>query len=150
MAFAGKSGAVASVEVVVAPNGSTRLRSVVLDCPDANALAAFYKELLDGTTGTEWVFSSPSWAQVRLPGTSVMLAFQTVTDYVAPQWPDGQPQQVHLDLDVDDLRAASARAVSLGAKVLSEPVEEDNCTFIVHQDPVGHTFCLCQLKTGAC
>lgn len=136
---------------MVANNASVRLRSVVLDCADAQSSATFYKELFSGTTvgEEEGFFSSPAWAQVCLPGSEVMLAFQRVANYVPPQWPDEQPQQVHLDLQVDDIMAASARAVSLGAKVLSELVEEDNCVFLVHQDPAGHPFCLCQLKGRA-
>jgi predicted enzyme related to lactoylglutathione lyase len=54
------------------------------------------------------------------------------------------PEQIHLDLDVTDLDAASARAVALGARVLTSPVPDDNCTFVVHADPAGHPFCLCR------
>jgi predicted enzyme related to lactoylglutathione lyase len=60
---------------------------------------------------------------------------------VAPDWPRGQ-QQLHLDLTVADLDAASLRALSLGAAVLAGPVPEDGGAFIVHADPAGHPFCL--------
>ena len=43
------------------------------------------------------------------------LAFQRAARYVAPSWPDGVPQQLHLDLTVTDMAAAHARAVELGA-----------------------------------
>ena len=36
----------------------------------------------------------------------------------APDWPDGAPQQVHLDLHVEDPRAAHEEAISLGARLL--------------------------------
>jgi predicted enzyme related to lactoylglutathione lyase len=72
------------------------------------------------------------------------LAFQRAEPYVAPQWPQGTPQQLHLDLTVSDLDAACIRAASLGAVALGDPVEEPDSVFVVHADPAGHPFCLCQ------
>lgn len=66
------------------------------------------------------------------------------TPYSPPEWPDGTPQQLHLDLTVADLRAAGLRAVELGAVVLTDPVEEPGSTFVVYADPAGHPFCLCE------
>jgi predicted enzyme related to lactoylglutathione lyase len=51
---------------------------------------------------------------------------------------------MHLDLTVSDLEAACRRAASLGATVLSDLVEEPGCVYVVHADPAGHPFCLCQ------
>jgi predicted enzyme related to lactoylglutathione lyase len=114
-----------------------RMRSVVLDCPDPPALAAFYARLLDGRADT----GNPHWCVVYLAEPALKLAFQRADPYVAPDWPHGQ-QQLHLDLTVTDLDAASRRAVSLGATVLAGPVQEDGGAFIVHADPAGHPFCL--------
>jgi predicted enzyme related to lactoylglutathione lyase len=119
-------------------NPSVRLRSVVLDCPYARALAVFYASLLGGRAQT----SDPNWCEVFLEEPPLKLAFQRVDGYRAPEWPAGLPQQLHLDLTVSDLAAASRRAVSLGATVLSGPVQEDGGAFIVHADPAGHPFCL--------
>jgi len=118
---------------------TVRLRSVVLDCPDPVGLASFYADLLAGRAEV----ADPSWCEVHVDGLPVKLAFQRVTDYQRPEWPDDIPQQLHLDLTVSDLAAASRRAVSLGARVLSGPVEEPGDAFIVHVDPAGHPFCLC-------
>jgi predicted enzyme related to lactoylglutathione lyase len=115
-----------------------RLRSVVLDCPDPRALAAFYAGLLGARADT----SDREWCEVHLEEPPVKLAFQRADPYQAPQWPDGVPQQLHLDLTVADLEAASAQAVSLGATVLTGPVEEHDGVFIVHADPACHPFCL--------
>jgi predicted enzyme related to lactoylglutathione lyase len=115
-----------------------RLRSVVLDCPNPPDLAAFYAGLLGGRADTR----DPQWCEVYLDEPSVKLAFQHVDPYQAPRWPDGVPQQLHLDLTVSDLETASARAVSLGAAVLTGPVEERGGVFIVHADPARHPFCL--------
>lgn len=115
-----------------------RLRSVVLDCPDPQALAAFYARLLGGHADT----SDPDWCEVHVEEPLLKLAFQRADPYQAPQWPDGVPQQLHLDLTVSDLEQASRQAVSLGAAVLTGPVEERGGVFIVHADPAQHPFCL--------
>lgn len=118
---------------------SARLRSVVLDCPDPVALASFYAALLSGRPD----LGDPDWCEVRVDGMDVKIAFQRVPAYRRPEWPEGLPQQAHLDLTVVDLDSASRHAVSLGAQVLKGPVEEPGCVFIVHADPAGHPFCLC-------
>jgi predicted enzyme related to lactoylglutathione lyase len=114
-----------------------RVRSVVFDCPDPAALASFYATLLGGRLQA----ADPEWCVVYLDEPAFKLAFQYAAPYVPPDWPNG-PQQLHLDLTVPDLDATSLRAVSLGATVLSGPVEEPGGVFIVHADPAGHPFCL--------
>jgi hypothetical protein len=120
------------------PSKVMRLRSVVLDCADPDVLSSFYAVLLGGRKKT----GDADWDEVILDDPSMKLAFQRVDHYRAPEWPDGIPQQLHLDITVTDLVATSARAVSLGARVLGDPVEEEGGTFIVHADPAGHPFCL--------
>jgi catechol 2,3-dioxygenase-like lactoylglutathione lyase family enzyme len=124
---------------------AVRLRSVVLDCPDPSALASFYADLLGARANT----GDGDWCEVFPDKPSLKLAFQRVDPYQAPQWPDGVPQQSHLDLIVSDLAAASAWAVSLGATVLSGPVQEPGGVFIVHADPAGHPFCLFEKRSGS-
>lgn len=116
------------------------LRSVVFDCPDPAALASFYADLLHGQVD----LSDPEWCEVHVADLACKLAFQRATAYSAPDWPDGAPQQLHLDLTVADLAAAGLRATELGAVVLNGPVEEPDSTFVVYADPAGHPFCLCQ------
>lgn len=116
------------------------LGNIVFDCPDARSLAAFYSALLDRPVAAD---SEDRW--VDLEG-SPTVSFQRVDDYVPPQWPNGSPQQVHLDLDVTEFETTHARAVELGATPL-DPVEPprpgDTRTFRVYADPAGHPFCLC-------
>jgi predicted enzyme related to lactoylglutathione lyase len=112
-----------------------RYPSVVLDCPDAHALAAFYAAMLDWKTevGEGWVDLRADYGQV--------LSFQPVENYTPPDWPgQGAPQQMHLDVIVDDLDAAEAEVVKLGA-VKHE--YQPGTTFRVFLDPAGHPFCLC-------
>jgi predicted enzyme related to lactoylglutathione lyase len=124
------------------PSAPVSLRSVVFDCPDPPALATFYADLLNGQLD----ISDPEWCEVQVGDPSFKLAFQLATPYSPPEWPGGTPQQLHLDLTVSDLGAACLRAGELGAVVLSGPVEEPGSIWVVHADPAGHPFCLCEQR----
>ena len=70
-----------------------------------------------------------------------MLAFQE-TQLKAPRWPDpSYPQQLHLDLHVDDGKAAQELALWLGA--IRPPDMGGSCP--VYADPAAHPFCLCSV-----
>ena len=77
-------------------------------------------------------------------GAGCKSAFQRIDGYQAPVWPDGLPQQLHLHLTVRDMEAMSARVVEFGATRIQGPVHEEGGAFIVHIDPAGHPFRLCQ------
>jgi predicted enzyme related to lactoylglutathione lyase len=112
-----------------------RFPSLVIDCPDPAALAKFYGEMLDWKTDV-----SPEWAEARADyGQSI--SFQQVAGYTPPDWP-GQhaPQQMHLDVVVDDLDTAEAAVLGLGA---TKHEHQPGTTFRVFLDPAGHPFCLC-------
>jgi len=107
------------------------LFAVTIDAPDALALARFYADLL----GMEVSYEGPEGALIAGDGKSLM--FQQVSDYNPPQWPDPQhPQQAHLDILVDDLDAAEARALELGASVL----KGGGARWRTLADPAGHPF----------
>ncbi|GAB3887573.1 VOC family protein [Terrabacter terrigena] len=113
-----------------------RYPSFVIDCPDAGALATFYGTMLDWT-----VKASDDWAEIRDSETGSCICFQQVGDFTPPQWPGQQvPQQMHVDVMVDDLDAGEEAVVALGAtKHEHQPGE----SFRVFLDPAGHPFCLC-------
>ena len=112
-----------------------RYPSFVIDCPDAGAMAAFYAALLDWTTGI-----TDDWADVRADS-GHCISFQLVPDYTPPDWPGQQaPQQMHLDVIVDDLDAGEAAVLGLGA---TKHDYQPGTTFRVFLDPAGHPFCLC-------
>lgn len=114
------------------------LSGIVLDSPDAQALAAFYRRLLGWTVEQD----EPDWVKIIPPGGGTGLSFQTEPAYVRPTWPAGpgdQQMMVHLDIRVGDLDAAGAHAVAAGA-VLAEHQPQDDVR--VYLDPVGHPFCL--------
>jgi predicted enzyme related to lactoylglutathione lyase len=112
-----------------------RFPSLVIDCPDAAALAKFYGTMLD------WKITvSPNWAEVRADYGDC-ICFQQVEDYTPPRWPGQQvPQQTHLDVTVEDLDAAEAAVLDLGA---TKHEHQPGTTFRVFLDPAGHPFCLC-------
>ena len=122
------------------PTPVARLHAVALDCPDPDALAAFYAAVLgteveeDGSDGPD-----PDWVQLAARG-GTPLAFQRVPDHRPPRWPGSEhPQQMHLDLEVDDLDAGEAAVVALGAR---RHEVQPGKTFRVFLDPAGHPFCL--------
>lgn len=112
-----------------------RLHGIVIDCPDPDALATFYQQLL----GMVRVNDDGDWVVIGDSPDRPGLAFQRSLDYQAPTWPDPEvPQQFHLDIRVADLDTSEEAALRLGAKRRPGGGER----FRVFADPVGHPFCL--------
>lgn len=116
-----------------------RAPRTVLDCPDPVALASFYAALL----GWKVIPDGDNWADA-VGDDGHRLEFQRAGGYTPPRWP-GQdvPQQMHLDVTVDDLDAGEKEVLSLGA-VKAE--HQPGTTFRVFLDPAGHPFCLCRAQ----
>lgn len=111
----------------------------VIDCPDTRELSGFYAALL-GWSDIE-VDDDDGWTEIRSADGSDRICFQQVEDYRAPSWPGQErPQQMHVDVDVDDLDEAEAAVVGLGA---TRHEHQPGTTFRVFLDPAGHPFCLC-------
>ena len=116
------------------------LSGIVLDSPDARALAAFYRRFLGWTVEQD----EPDWVKLAAPDGGPGLSFQTEPAYVRPTWPTGpgdQQMMMHLDIGVDELDSAEAHAVGAGA-ILAEYQPQDDVR--VYFDPAGHPFCLFQ------
>jgi predicted enzyme related to lactoylglutathione lyase len=114
---------------------------VVFDIADLATESAFWAGVLDGTVDAE-----DDWHMVMVDGRP-RIGVQLAPDHVRPEWPNGAPQQIHLDLWVDDPDDSHERVVSLGARVLKAAEESDSPdTFQVYADPAGHPFCLCWIK----
>jgi predicted enzyme related to lactoylglutathione lyase len=111
---------------------------IVFDPPDLAAESSFWAALLGGT-----VDADDDWHSVMVDG-EWGLGIQLAPNHVPPEWPEGTPQQIHLDLYVDDLKSAHEEAISLGARLL-KPADDPNSAegFQVYADPAGHPFCLC-------
>jgi predicted enzyme related to lactoylglutathione lyase len=111
---------------------------VVFDAADLDAESGFWAALLGGT-----VDADDDWHTVVVEGKPA-IAVQLAPDHVAPDWPKSTtPQQIHLDLYVDDVRAAHDEAMALGAQVLEDRDLDTKSGYQVYADPAGHPFCLC-------
>jgi predicted enzyme related to lactoylglutathione lyase len=110
----------------------------VFDAPDLAAESSFWASLLGGTVRTD-----SDWHTISVDGQD-RLAVQLAPDHVAPDWPaNTTPQQIHLDLTVDDIEAAHRQAIAAGARVLQDADRSASSGFVVYADPAGHPFCLC-------
>jgi catechol 2,3-dioxygenase-like lactoylglutathione lyase family enzyme len=108
-----------------------RLHHLIVDCPDPAASARFWSALL----GLPITHDDPDFMVVSADTTTSGTAFQRAPDQRPPTWPDpGVPQQMHLDVMVDDPATAAEAAVALGAR----PLPGNH----VFADPAGHPFCL--------
>lgn len=109
---------------------------LIIDCADPGALASFYGAVLDWNVKVDG-----DWAEIRPADGGNCISFQQVAEYVPPAWP-GQavPQQMHLDLMVDNLDSGEAAVLELGA---TKADHQPGSTFRVFLDPAGHPFCLC-------
>lgn len=123
--------------------GFTGWLGVVLGSPDPVALAHFYRDLLGWGIADE----EPGWVTMQMRdgdgnGTFSNLAFQRETIYERPVWPNQQDQQqmqFHLDVGVQDVDAAVADALALGAQLADFQPQQDVRVML---DPDGHPFCL--------
>jgi catechol 2,3-dioxygenase-like lactoylglutathione lyase family enzyme len=108
-----------------------RRHHLVIDCPDPAELARFYSALL----GEPITYADPDFVVVSADDRTSGLAFQRASEHRPPTWPGSAvPQQMHLDVMVDDVDAAVPRVLALGATRLAG----EN----VFADPAGHPFCL--------
>jgi predicted enzyme related to lactoylglutathione lyase len=111
---------------------------VVFDAADLTAESAFWVGVLGGE-----VHADDDWHMIYADG-QPQVGVQLAPDHVPPEWPDGTPQQVHLDLYVDDIKTADDQVKSLGAKLLKPADDIESASgFQVYADPAGHPFCLC-------
>jgi len=116
---------------------------VVFDAADLSAESTFWAGVLGGTVAAE-----DQWHMVLVDG-QPRVGVQLAPDHVPPDWPDGTPQQIHLDLWVDDSDAAHQEVMALGARLLKAAADSASAdTFRVYADPAGHPFCLCWVKAG--
>src|SRR6266545_3650622 len=117
-----------------ADDPKTTLMGVMLDCPEAKELSAFYAQLL----GKPITYEADGMAMIGNDGEHPVM-FQQVADYTPPQWPDpARPQQFHLEVMVEDLDAGEEAARAIGATRL----EGGGKTFRVFADPASKPFCL--------
>ena len=96
-----------------------RLDSVVIDCPDPRALAAFYCELL----GMHMTHDDGELVVIRTDSDAPPMTFRRTAE------PFG------LDVRVDDIGTAERRALAAGATLVRESESAR-----VYSDPAGRPF----------
>jgi hypothetical protein len=110
---------------------------VVFDAADLHAESAFWAGMLDGH-----VFADETFHSVVDAAGEWRIGVQLAPAHVPPDWPDGAPQQVHLDLHVTDPREAHEQATRLGARLLRADDLTSEAGHQVYADPAGHPFCI--------
>jgi predicted enzyme related to lactoylglutathione lyase len=110
----------------------------VFDAAELGPESRFWAGVLGGTVDEE-----DDWHMVSVDG-APRVGVQLAPGHVPPQWPDGTPQQIHLDLWVTDVAAAHEEVMALGATLLEAGGDFGSVEgFQVYADPAGHPFCLC-------
>ncbi|MGI5321010.1 VOC family protein [Actinomadura nitritigenes] len=115
------------------------LSSVIIDAAEVEAESAFWHRLLGGS-----ITRTPTHHFIQAPGLPVLVV-QSAPGHVAPNWPDGTSQQMHLDFGTDDLAAADRTATEAGATRLrptDDVTPETGTGSRVYASPAGHPFCL--------
>jgi len=106
---------------------------VTFDTDDLAAESTFWAGVLGGTVAPE-----DEWHMVMVDG-EPRVGVQLAPNHVRPDCPDGTPpQQIHLDLWVDEPKAAHDEVTALGAQMLKSADD-----YQVYADPAGHPFCIC-------
>ena len=111
---------------------------IVFDAADLGAESSFWAGILGGH-----VVEDDRWHSVIDSAGQWRIGVQLSPGHVPPGWPDGSPQQAHLDLHVDDPRAAHEEAITLGVRLL-QPAPDLGAAegHQVYADPAGHPFCI--------
>ncbi|MGW4379424.1 VOC family protein [Kitasatospora sp. NPDC004531] len=116
-----------------------RYAAVTFDCPDPAELARFY----GAATGLPVLYATDGFVLLGQEG-AAGLGFNRVADHRPPSWPDESgAKQAHLELGVDDLDAAQARLLDLGARRPDFQPDPDRWRVLL--DPAGHPFCISAL-----
>jgi len=110
---------------------------VSIDCDDAAVMGKFYSAVLG------WPLAYEGDGYAMLQQGDQRLGFDSTPDYQRPSWPDDGHKQFHLDLAAEDVEAAVARCVELGATRPDEQPGGDRWTVLL--DPAGHPFCITNL-----
>jgi catechol 2,3-dioxygenase-like lactoylglutathione lyase family enzyme len=126
------------------------ISSVTIGVPDVHEALRFYERLLGWTVTAddpprEGEPAGAGWAQLRAPDGSrglMTVNLEYEQEFQRPVWPSRSGRQhvtTHLDIPVDDLNAAVARALAAGATLADFQPQEDVRVML---DPAGHPFCL--------
>ena len=112
--------------------------SINIDCVDTAKLREFYARLTPWDQNFHWT--------ALIPENGMVVHFMGCDfGYIPPVWPEKpgkQQKQMHFNFQVNDLPAAVAEAIRLGATRTAKQYGGEH--FITMLDPEGHPFCLCR------
>jgi len=109
-----------------------RLEGITVDCLDKHRMAEFWCAVLGTTVRGE---AEQYLGLKPVAPDQPRLVFQQVAELAQGR------SRLHLDLEVEDLDAETARVVALGATLVQE-VRELGTRWHVMSDPEGNLFCL--------
>lgn len=115
---------------------TARQLAIVIDASDPDALRDFWVAAM----GYEPYGAAGAYRSATPPagGSGPKLVFQQVPE---PQTPT--KNRLHLDIIVgDEIEAEAERLIALGARALTERIDEVGTSWIVMADPEGNEFCL--------
>lgn len=125
------------------PAVSLRWTTLTIDGADADALGAFYSQLLGWEIAAR---DGEGWLQLRNPAGGIGLNIQAEVAFEPPIWPEQpgrQAKMMHLEVLVDDLESAVGLVLDCGGTEAShQPVDRDRSRLRIMLDPAGHPFCL--------
>ncbi len=112
---------------------------VVFDAADVATESTFWAAMLDGRV----IDDDPRFHCVIDADGHWVMGVQHAPNHIPPDWPDGNPQQLHVDFHVEDPVAAHQQALDLGARLL-QGADDLNAAegHQVYADPAGHPFCI--------
>lgn len=118
---------------------SISLSAVIIDAAELEPESAFWHRLLGGA-----IAKTATHHFLRADGFP-MFVIQRAQGHVPPTWPQGNAQQIHVDLTTDDLVTTDRLALEAGARRLLptddvDPASEKGGR--VYASPAGHPFCL--------
>ncbi len=123
---------------VMQPAESRSWTTLTIDCADADALGAFYSQLLG------WEITAcdgEGWLQLRNPEGGIGLNIQAEVAFEPPIWPEQpgrQAKMMHLEVLVDDLEVAVGLVLDWGGTEAShQPVDRDRSLSSHHARPGG-------------
>lgn len=122
-----------------------RFTVVARDAAELEPMSTVWAGVFGGTVDVD-----DDWHMVMDADGVPRIGVQLAPDHVPPTWPDGTvPQQVHLDIWVDDVSRAHEEVMALGATLLQFSDTPDAVEgWHVYADPAGHPFCLCWHKAA--
>ena len=121
-----------------------RWNAICIDCAptEFESVVAFYRDLL----GLRVADVEAGWAKLVSPTAGMDINVQAADWYEPPVWPETGPERskmMHFEINVGDVDAAVARAVSLGGiEAPGQPADRGQSKLRVMLDPAGHPFCL--------